>query len=233
MGNNGFIGSLALNRNRCQHGGLEPASVLVGALKINVGGPFKVGTVFADGKMARARVKPHIHDVFFFGKAMIISTVGALKAGGQKVLCGALKPGVCALFAENFGHLEHCSFVDDFLAALIAVENRDRHAPFSLTGDAPIVAVSDHRLKTVVTPFGDPFDRIHRLDSVLAEVGNRAEPLACGTEKHRLFAAPAMGILVDYLFHGEKCTGFVKINCDGLIGLVGGKSGKFLACLFG
>ena len=44
--------SLALNGNRSEHGGLEPASVLIGTLKINVGGPFKVRTVFADGEMA-------------------------------------------------------------------------------------------------------------------------------------------------------------------------------------
>ena len=159
--------------------------------------------------------------------------MGALKSVGKEILGRTLEPGVCSLFAENAGHLEHGLFIDNFLTAFVAVENGNGNAPFSLTGNTPIVAVSDHGLETVMTPFGNPFNRIDGLYRILAEIGDGAEPLTCRTEKHGLFAAPAMRILVDYFFHGEQRAGLVKINRNGLVGLVGGKSRKALACLVG
>ena len=67
-----------------------------------------------------------------------------LKAFGQEVFSLVSIPSVRPLLAENVGNLCHYRLVDDFLTAILTIYNRNRNAPFSLTGNTPIGTLNNH-----------------------------------------------------------------------------------------
>ena len=55
-------------------------------------------------------------------------------AAGEHKFCGfKFIPSICTFFAEDSSDFLDCFGVDNFLAAILTVENRNRHTPFSLT----------------------------------------------------------------------------------------------------
>ena len=68
------------------------------------------------------------------------------------------------------------------LAALLAVEYRDGHAPDALAADAPVTAVTDHTGHAVMSPRRLPVHAVNGLVDVLLEGVDGAEPLLGSTE---------------------------------------------------
>ena len=149
---------------------LEPAAVLVCTLKVQVSRPMEIIACIANGSMGHAGIKPNVHDVALFCKGGAAALL-ALCACGQNFFRFLDVPSIGALCAEQLGNCVHRVLLDERLAAVLAVENRNRHTPATLTGDTPVIAVTDHGGNAVFAPARDPLyalDGFNRLilDSV-------------------------------------------------------------------
>src|SRR5699024_895017 len=122
---------------------------------------------------------------------------------------------------------------DMVLAALLAVEHRDGNAPDALTADAPVAAVADHALHTVMAPDGLPVHAVDGLVDILLESIDGAEPLLGGAEDDGIVAAPAMGVLVDDVLHAHQVAGALDVLQNDLIGIPDLETGELLASLGG
>ena len=116
--------------------------------------------------------------------------------------------------------------VDDVFSAVLAVENRDRDTPGTLSGNAPVAAVTDHAGDTVLAPVRNPFHALDRFNGLLLELVNRAEPLLSRAKNHRILAAPAVRILVDDLLNCQKISAVLQRLRNGFVGVVCGQSRK-------
>ena len=171
------------------------------------------------------------HDVLL----LIEGCAAALGAGcalGEQLGGVLIEPGVGALFAEDIGDVEHGFPVDIGLAAILAVEDRDRHAPLALAGDTPVLAVADHRGDAILAPCRDPANGVDSVDSLILEVIHGAEPLVGRAEEDRGLASPAVRILVDDLRQSEERACLLEIHGDLFISLVCCQTCK-AACLLG
>ena len=81
------------------------------------------------------------------------------------------------------------------LAALDAVDRRDRHAPGPLPRDAPVGPVGEHERQPLLAPCRDPLHLLDRLDRLLAQARgvHRDEPLRGGEEDHRVWQRQQCG----------------------------------------
>ena len=122
--------------------------------------------------------------------------------------------------------------IDYLFTAVFAVENRDRNAPGALAGNTPVTAVFNHARNTVLAPGGYPFNRFYRLNGFIGKIRNRAEPLFGRAENYRLFATPAMGVLVGNFLNSKKVAGRIKLLSNCLAGIVNMKTRK-LPCFIG
>ncbi len=217
--------------NRCKQGRLEPASVLIRTLKINICRHLKIIPVFAYCGMGWTRIKPYIHNIGFFIKALCFAAVGAFEALRQEIFGIMRKPCVRTFFAEDFGNLHHNIIINNFFSACLAVNHRNRNAPFSLAGNAPVGTLSYHGLQSVLTPFGEPSYILGCLYCGFLEIINRAEPLWGGTENNRLMTSPAMRILMHNFLKGKQISRFLKMLRNRLVCFFCGKPGK-LPCFF-
>ena len=151
---------------------------------------------FANGIVRGAGVKPHVHNVLFFDKlgtaALFALCVVRNKLGG--VCC---VPGVGTVFGKNVRNFINGFVIDKLVTAVLAIENRQRNAPLSLTGDAPVVSVLNHFFNSVLAPLRVPGNALYCLDGVFFKSVNRCKPLLGRSENNRVAAAPAMGVLVD------------------------------------
>ena len=203
-----------------QQGALEPAAILVQALNIHGGGPEALGALHR-GIVGGAGIEPAVQGVALLLEACGLAAVGAGEALRQHVLRLHLEPGVGALLFK-----EACDGVDglggaDGLAAVRAVEHRDRQAPAALAADAPVGALQDHGAQAVLAPGGHPAHVLAGGDGVILEGLHGAEPLGSGTEDDGLLAAPAVGIAVDDLLAGKQGPGVLHILEDHGVGLLG------------
>ena len=139
-------------------------------------------------------------------------------------------PSVRTIFAEEVGSLLDSFIGNDRLAAVLAVEYRDRHAPCSLTGNTPVTSVVYHSLDTLFAPFRYPLNLADVFDSIILKALYGAEPLFSCSEKDRILTSPAVRILVDDLFECEKCAALFKILSNDLVGICCRKTCIF-ACL--
>jgi hypothetical protein len=100
------------------------------------------------------------------------------------------------VFPDKTDHMIENRLRHDLRAATLAVEHRDRDAPETLAGDAPVRPVLDHPVDPVPPPGGDPCHAVDGLKRLFPEVVlfHRDEPLFRRAEDDRLFAAPAVGI---------------------------------------
>ena len=112
------------------------------------------------------------------------------------------------------------------LAALLAVEYRDRNTPVALTGNTPVGTLLYHLGHALFAPAGNPLDILDSLYSLILEVIHRAEPLFCGTEQDRLLAAPAVRILVTQLLGSQQMSALVDVLGNHLAGLISGQAGR-------
>ena len=104
--------------------------------------------------------------------------------------------------------------VDDVFAAVFAVEDRNRHAPDTLTGNAPVTAVVDHIVNAVMAPGRNPFDRVDGIEGFLAEAVDRSEPLFRSAVDDRFLATPAVRILMAERALGKEGAQFSQFLDD-------------------
>src|ERR1700752_3457613 len=104
------------------------------------------------------------------------------------------------------------------LAAVVAVEDRNGHAPESLPRDAPVGPLGNHRAHALHAPgwrplhFGNLLERGVPQRRRLGRWNIRAsrielyEPLLGGAEDDRVVAAPAVRIAMLQLALGKECA---------------------------
>ena len=216
-------GALAERADSRQQARLEPAAVLVAALEIHVGRPEALVALHR-GEVARAGVKPAVERVGLFRKVPA-AAVRADKALGQQLGRLAVKPGVAAVLFINSGNGFDRLVGADGLAAVLAIEHRDRQSPAALAGDAPVGALADHGDHALLAPGRQPFHVVAGADSLVLKGLDRAEPLRGRAEDDRALAAPAVGIAVRDLRRGEETARGFHVGQDDRIRLVGLQSG--------
>ena len=145
--------------------------------------------------MGAAAVEPDVHDIRFLAE-MCAAAVRAFIAFRHEFLYVVHPPCIGPFFSKHLLQMSDGFVVDDVFAAVFAVEDRDRHAPDTLTGNAPVTAVVDHVVNTVMAPGRNPFDRIDSVEGFLAETVNRSKPLFRSAVDDRFLAAPAVRILM-------------------------------------
>ena len=83
------------------------------------------------------------------------------------------------------------------LSTMVAIVDRNRHTPRTLTRDNPVPTICDHVINAVMTPFRNPlYLLVDGFQCFLTVAIHRGEPLFCSTIDNRIFTTPAMGILV-------------------------------------
>ena len=140
---------------------------------------------------------------------------------GRISLASYLIPGVAALLAEQVGDRLDGRIGDVVLAALLAVEYRDGHAP-----DALAARCTSHCGREPCRSCGHcprPGMPVHAVDglvAVLFEGVNGAEPLLGGAEDDGIVAAPAVRVLVGDVLHSPS-GGRVSLHMlkDNLVGI--------------
>src|SRR5207237_10366232 len=88
-----------LSADRAEQGRVEPATILVRALEINVGGPRQVRLVAEHGNVAGTGFEPDLDDIRFFAEFRS-ATLTALGARGERVGFGCI-PGIGAEAAKE------------------------------------------------------------------------------------------------------------------------------------
>ncbi len=120
---------------------------------------------------------------------------GQAKPAGSSSLRAAGVPGVGRVLLEHVRHVARELGAQQHLAAALAVEGRDRHAPQPLARDAPVGPGGDHVVDALLAPGGQPAALRDRRKRALAQRGlalvEGDEPLLGGTEDDRVPAAPA------------------------------------------
>ena len=183
--------------------------------------------------MGRTAVEPDVHDVAFFAEVSA-AAFGAFSPCGQD-LCGSMRPpGVGAFFGKQVGNGVDGVVIDQMLVTVFAVEDRDRYAPDTLTGNTPVVAVGDHIMDTCFAPGGNPLhvvgDSVQRF---FTETVDRSEPLLGSTVDDGVFTAPAVCILMADIFFAEQTVEAGQIFDDGHVSVKDEHTGKIRACFGG
>ena len=215
-----FERSALAQRADCgQQRGLEPAAVLVEALKVDGRGPEAL-ILLHGGIVGRAGVEPAVKRVGLLVE-VLAAAVRAGEAFGDEFVGLLLEPDVRAELRRRASRCLAMRLVGaDGLAAVLAVEHGDRQTPAALTGDAPVVALADHGLHAVNAPRGQPAHIVAGGAGLVLERFDRAEPLRGGAEDDRLLAAPAVRIAVDDFLGGEQNARFLHVLEDDGVGLV-------------
>ena len=107
-------------------------------------------------------------------------------------------------------------WVGDSFVAAVAIENRDRHAPRSLAGDAPVRAALEHIAHAAFAPGRVPIDLRDFVESTLTQTAaidsfvHRNKPLRRRPEYDRILTPPAMRITVIVFFDAEQGSTFAE-----------------------
>ena len=225
------VRSLALGGNAGQQAGLEPTTELIGTFHVHINRIGQLRALAADSAPGRAGVEPNVHDVGIF--LPIGSAALADFALGHDLVGIVLIPGVAALLAEQVGDSLDGSIGDVVLATLLAVEDRDGHAPDALTADAPVAAVTDHAGHAVMAPGRLPVYTVNSLVDILFESIDGAEPLLGRAEDDGMVAAPAVRVLVGDVLHTHQVAALLDVLQNDLVGIPDLETGKFLASFGG
>ena len=137
------------------------------------------------------------------------------------------EPGFNAFLFDALGNFFHqLDGTRVQLAAFLVQEERDRHAPVTLTRDAPVRAVSDHRMQARLTPGRDERGLFNGLDGTLTQGSARDrllvhahEPLRRRAVDQRRLVAPAVHVAVRDGFGMQQAADFRQLVDDVLVGL--------------
>ena len=213
-------GALIQRANGGQKGRLEPATVLVRALQIHVGGPQLGGAVHQGSVVGGAGVEPAVQSVLLLVE-FLAAAVGAGEALGNQLHGFLLKPDVGAELVEQLGQLLNGFGGGHGLAAVAAVEHGDGQTPAALTGNAPVGPLPDHAGHPILTPGGIPLDVLDGFDGLILKRLHGAEPLRGGPEDDGLLTAVVVGVGVDNFLGGEQHAAFLHVRQNDGIRLFG------------
>src|SRR5579883_1666338 len=116
---------------------MEPAAVLISAFQIHIRRPGQLVLRIENRQMARARIEPDVQDVGFLAETSCAAFC-ALMAGTDQLGCRFCVPDIGrgkTKLADDA--LEHTLF-REWLSAIFAIEDDDRHAPDALARNAPV-----------------------------------------------------------------------------------------------
>mmetsp|Transcript_8242 Transcript_8242/g.24296 ORF Transcript_8242/g.24296 Transcript_8242/m.24296 type:complete len:568 (-) Transcript_8242:1103-2806(-) len=183
------VGRPAAHSHGGDERGLEPAAVLVLALKVEV---HRRPEPVLDRGPGGARVEPDVHGV----RAPLVELRVRAQRLGQQLLRGQLPPGVRAALCHEPPHVRHDLGRQQRLARVLPVEGWDGHAPGPLPRDAPVAAPDNHRPHAVRVALGDEGDLVHRAEDCRPETVDAREPLRRGAGDDGLLAPPVVRVLV-------------------------------------
>src|SRR5215469_5637895 len=168
--------------------------------------------------MAGTGIEPDVEDVVLLAKGTA-SALGAGVSFGQEFGGGALIPDIGAVLAEEGDNAVENGAIGNRLAAGVAIEDDDGHAPDALARDAPIGAGGDHVGDPLFTPGRDPADLLDGFERAAAKIValHADKPLFGGAENSRVVAAPAVRIGVgDLLEAAQGVVRFEDFDDDGV-----------------
>ena len=192
VGEQAFVGRMAVNGAAGEQRGVEPAAVLVAAFEVEVGGIADVVALAQDGVVGGAGVEPDVEDVVQF---FVVDEVG----GRDEIFQRQGEPCFDAVFFDDGGGFVHD--VEDVrvqFARFFVLDEAERHAPVALAGDAPIGAVGNHVGEAAASPFGGEAHVLQAIQRGLAQAGfvHADEPLRGGAVDGRAVVAPAVRVAV-------------------------------------
>ncbi len=122
---------------------------------------------------------------------------------------------------EGLFHVGDGRRVEQRLAAFLAEEGGQGHAPVALARDAPVGAVLDHAGDALLSPGRQPLDAMDGGEGVGAQarVVHGDEPLRRGAVDDRLLAAPAMGVGVADGARVQQAAVLPQVLHDPFVGL--------------
>ena len=110
--------------------------------------------------------------------------------------------------------------IEQHLAAVAVIKNRDRHAPGALARDAPVAPVAHHRLDPVAAALRHPGHGSDRREGLVAEAFHRSKPLLGGAEDRGLLGAPVVGVAVGVALLRQQGAGVAQGRQDGGVGVL-------------
>ena len=182
---------------------MKPATMLVGAFKVNIGRPLQVVARFQNKGVRHAAVKPDIENI---RHALIISR---RIFRTQKILRVFIEPRIGTFLAHRIDNAGVHVGVAQNLASFAMHKYGQRHAPCALARHHPVGAVFNHGVNSVAAGFGIPCHIVNRGQRLVANPGffHRDEPLRRVAENQRCFRAPAMRVLVTQFPLGKQSAG--------------------------
>ena len=122
------------------------------------------------------------------------------------------------MLRKQLCHVRKHRFIHD-RRIIFRIEDRNRHAPCTLTGNTPVAAVCDHIVHALFAPCRDPFHLIDLLQQFFSDLIDRCEPLRRRTINDRLFRTPVMRIRMRDKFQFQQGAQFIQTLGDGLVGV--------------
>ncbi|MNK82730.1 hypothetical protein D3C87_1025150 [compost metagenome] len=166
-----------------------------------------------------ARVEPDIQGV---ADLVVLRRFIAQQLGGVQ-----LEPGLDAFDFNALGDFFHqLDGARVQLAAFLVQEERDRHAPVALTGNAPVRTIGNHRVQARLAPGRNELGFFDGFERALTQgvAGGRLlvhadEPLRGGAIDQRGLVAPAVHVAVFDDGGVQQRTDFGQLVDDGRVGL--------------
>src|SRR5438128_5951964 len=195
----GLVRRAPVSGDAGQQRAVEPAAVLVGAFQVEIGRPpalpRRLAPRLEDRRVAHPGLEPHVQDV----PLLVEVPAAALRAGcawRQQFSSLPFEPDVGTVLLDQLGDMLDDRRRDEDLAASLARESRDRHAPHALAGEAPVRPFLDHAVDAIAAARREPSYYVDLLKCFLSEVilYHRDEPLIGGAEDHGILAPPAMRV---------------------------------------
>ena len=219
MRETGAVGRIAARRDRGEQRGVEPAAVLVGALEIEVSGCAQPGAPLEHRGVAHAGVEPDVEDVALLAERR--AAAAAAEARRQQLGDRPREPCVGTLALDDRRHVVGDLRRQMGLAAVLAEDGDDRHAPQPLARDTPVGPGRDHAADALAAPGRHPLHAVDRLERALPQAGvlHRYEPLLGAAEEKRLLATPAVRVTVADRRLGDERTGSLEDLDDAPVGV--------------
>ena len=209
------VGGVAVDGHRGEQAALEPATVLVAALQIEVGRVAQAPLLQHPGP-GGAGIKPHVHGV---GALAPLRRLGGMDRWQQAGLI-ALPPHIGAVLGDQALDVAEGGPVEQHLAGFAVVEDGDRHTPGALAADAPVAPLAHHGLDPVAAAGRQPLHLGDRLQGGAAEALHRGKPLLGGPEDGGLFGAPVVGVAVLVALLQQQGAGGLQGLDDRRIGVL-------------
>ncbi len=199
---------------------MKPAPMLVAPFQVKIGRGPEAFPPFQHGGVGNPRIEPDIEDVHLLAK-LVAAALRADRAGRQQRFGLTIEPAVRAFLFEKCHHMPEHFRGGKQPAAVRAGEDRDRDAPGTLPGNAPVRAILDHAVDPLLAPTGNPFNPLDPVKRLLpqAVLVHGDEPLFGGAEDDRLFAPPAMRVAVLDIRLSHEAPHFAEFAVDRLVGI--------------